>query len=76
MLPAMLGKLLGLPLADVSGGVGRFHLLRSFPNHLAAGGLGKFGQFLERLTQLVGTAGFQFDAYEEDPFRPRVSGLD
>ena len=50
--------------------------MRAFDDDFAAGGLGEFGQFIQRLAQLVRAAGFQFDAHEEDPFRPCISGLD
>ena len=54
---AVLGELVRLAFADVSGGARRGHLLDAFADDFAAGGGGQFGKFLQRIAQLRGSAG-------------------
>ena len=76
VLFAIRGELDGLALADIGGGIARLDFLRALADDFAARAPGQFGQLIERLAQLMRAAGFQFDAHEEDPFRPCISGLD
>ncbi len=71
--PAEVREFLGLALADERGGRQRLHFLDSGVNDLAAGGLGQFAQFGERIAKGSAVMVLAFNADEEDPFRPRVS---
>jgi hypothetical protein len=50
--------------------------LRAIAHDYSAGSRREFPEFGKRITYGDGVAGFQFDADEKDPFRPRVSGFD
>jgi len=47
--------------------------LNSGVNDLAAGGRGQLAKFGERILEVRAVMVLAFDAYEENPFRPRVS---
>ena len=76
MAPAESGEFLGLALADERGGIQRFHFLQAVADDFAAGGRGQFTEFGERIARIRMVAGFEFDADEENPFGPCVSGFD
>ena len=79
-----------LALADERGGIQRFRFLQAVADDFAAGGGGQFAEFGQRIAGTNGagilpvrygraarsTARFEFDANEEDPFRPCFSGFD
>ena len=74
--PAEVRKFNRLALADERGGVRRNQFLQAVADDFAAGGGGQFAEFGERIARVRVVAGFEFDADEEDPFRPRFSGFD
>ena len=74
--PAEGGKFLRLALADERGRRGSLQLLHPVADDFAAGGGGQFAEFGERVARVHAVARFEFDANEEDPFRPRFSGFD
>ena len=56
-LLAVLGELLGLAFADVSGGARRGHLLNPIADDFTPRGSGQFGKLLQRIVQLRDPAG-------------------
>ena len=73
--PAEIREFSRLALADERGGIQRFRFLQAVADDFAAGGGGQFAEFGERIARVRMVARFEFDADEEDPFRPRVSGF-
>jgi hypothetical protein len=65
-------EVLGFALADERGGVERFHFLNPVAGDFRAGGLREFGKFVERLAEFRAVARLEFDADEENMFRPPV----
>ena len=59
-----------LALADERGGIQRFHFLQAVADDFAARRRGQFAEFGERIARVRMVAGFEFDADEENPFRP------
>ena len=76
LAPAKFGEFLRLALADERGGGQRVQFLKTVADDLAAGGRGQFTEFGERIARVRAAARFEFDADEENPFGPCVSGFD
>ena len=64
-----------LALADERGRIQRFCFLPAVAHDFAARRCGQFTKFGERIAHVRMVARFEFDADEEDPFRPRFSGF-
>ena len=61
-------ELIGFAAADEGAGHRRFKFLDAVADDLAAGGGGKFLEFIERILQVPGRTGFEFQTDEENPF--------
>ena len=74
--PADIREFTGLALADERGGIERYHFLPTVTDDFAARGRGQFAEFSQRIARVRKVARFEFDADEENPFRPLFSGFD
>ncbi len=72
VLVAEPGKFPRLALADVGRGMGRLHFLDAVADDLAAGGGGQLAQFFEQFLHVRAVAGLEFEADQENAFRPAV----
>jgi hypothetical protein len=71
----MQGELRSFAAADVRPRKRRVQFLRAVPDDVTTGGLRQFVEFIEGILRFPPGTGFEVNSYEEDPFRPGISGL-
>jgi hypothetical protein len=70
------GELRGLAGSDAAGRMGCVELLGAIAEDDSADGGGELAEFVERIADVPGGAGLEFEADEEGSFRAAISGFD
>ena len=70
------GEFRGLAGSDAAGRMGRVELLGAIAEDDGTDGRGELAEFVERIADVPGRAGFEFEADEEGSFRAAVGCFD